>query len=109
MFQIPITNIPNQEFSINLDGSIYDISIYSTGDATIPGTEIMVMDIIRDNNIILTGARCVSGFPVIPYQYLENGNFIFSTMNDEYPDWNQFGITQFLYFATQSELEALGD
>jgi len=51
--------------------------------------------------------RAVSGFPLIPYSYLQNGNFTFITSNNEYPDWRQFGITQYLIYASKSELEEI--
>jgi len=107
MIQIPITNIPNQSFSINLDGNQYDIRIHACGDNIVPGSMVMAVDIVRNNVAIVTGMRAVPGFPLIPAKYLENGNFIFSTQNDDYPDWNQFGITQYLIFASESELQTL--
>jgi hypothetical protein len=106
MIQIPIANIPNQSFSINLDESQYDIRIHATSDRGIPGNEIMAVTIIRDSVIIVSGMRAVSDYPIIPYAYLEDGNFFITTMNDEYPDWRQFGNTQYLIFASQAELIA---
>lgn len=107
MIQVPITNVPNQSLSINLDMSQYDIRIHATDDNGEPGTEIMAVDITRDSVPIVTGTRAVPGYPIISSAYLENGNFIFVTLADDYPDWNQFGITQFLIFASQAELDLL--
>jgi hypothetical protein len=106
MIQIPITNIANQSFSINLSDSQYDIRIHATSDRGIPGNEIMAVSIIRDGILIVQGMRALSDFPIIPSAYLEDGNFIITTMADEYPDWHQFGITQYLIFASQAELDA---
>ena|SRR5271165_389549 len=107
MIQVPLANIANQSLSIQLDTNNYVFNLYA-GEDNIDGTSgITSMDVIRDNTVILTGMRVVCGTPVIPYLYLENGNFIFITMNDEYPDWRLFGITQFLVFASASELEAI--
>lgn len=100
MLEIPITNLPNQSFSIQLDNQFYDISIYLTNN-------VMSLDLIRANEIIVTGARMVAGTPLINYFYLENGNFVLLTANEEYPDYTQFGITQFLVFASEAELEAI--
>lgn len=107
MQQIPITNIPNQSFSISLDNNQYDIRIHSAHDDNEPGTGIVTFDITINNAIILTGIRAVAGFPIIPSAYLENGNFIVVTMNDDYPDWRQFGLTQALIYASQAELNAI--
>lgn len=100
MIQVPLQAIPNQSLSIQLDGSNYDIRIESVND-------VMAMDIIRDNVAIVTGQRLIAGYPIIPYRYLEKGNFILETMNDQYPDYTQFGITQSLIFAIQAELGAI--
>ena len=109
MIQIPIAAVPNQTLSITLDTNNYDISLYTTnrsnGDITLTG--VMGMTIVRNNVPVITGQRVVSGYPVIPYRYLENGNFIFTTLNDDYPDYTQFGITQFLIYASAAELAAL--
>lgn len=107
MIQIPITNIPNQSLSIQLDGNQYDINIQSCQNDTVPSDGIMAFDIIRNGVAIITGTRAVAGFPLIPAKYLENGNFIVVTANDDLPDWHEFGISQYLIFASESELETL--
>lgn len=106
MIQIPIVNIPNQSLSINLDGNQYDIRITGCSDQS-KGSGIVAFDIVRNGTIVITGARAVAGYPIIASKYLEDGNFLVETMNDEYPDWRQFGITQILIFASQSELETI--
>ena len=107
MIQVPIANIPNQSFSINLSGNTYDINIHACRDNDLPGTGIVAFDVTINNAVIVTGIRALPDFPIIPSQYLENGNFIVQTMNDEYPDWRQFGITQFLIFASEAELQTI--
>lgn len=116
MIKIPLTNIPNQSLNIVLDGNNYVIRIHACGDSTISasvaslrtlGNGILAVDIIRNDVVIVTGMRAVSGTPLIPYTYLEDGNFIFITQNDQYPNWRLLGINQFLLFASQAELDAL--
>ena len=110
MQQVKLQAIPNQSFSIRLDDSIYDIRIHALNIVTVDGLAIppiMVMDINRDNETILQGQRLVPGYPVIPYRYKEDGNFVFITDDDNYPDYNEFGLTQFLIFATSAELAEL--
>ena len=107
MIQIPITNIPNQSLSVMLNGDQYDIRIHSCRDNAEFGTGVVVFTIVRNNVTIVSGVRAVAGFPLIPSTYLENGNFTVITENDEYPDWRQFGITQFLIYASPMELEAI--
>lgn len=100
MLEIPLSAIPNQSLSIRLDNFQYNLRIYFLGT-------VMAMDITRDGNVILTGQRLVPSYLVIPYEYLEAGNFAFVTDDDDYPDYTKFGITQFLYYLSESELAAL--
>ena len=100
MLQIPLSIIPNQTLSVVLDGKQYDLAFYLTEN-------IMAVDMARDGEVILTGQRIVAGFPIIPYRYLESGNFILDTANDELPDYRQFGVTQFLIYASIAELASL--
>lgn len=110
MIQIPIVNVPNQSLTIQLDGNLYDIAIHATQDNLDLTTGIMAVDITINNNLIINGVRAVSGFPLIPYEYLiVDGNITFVTQDDEYPDWRQFGITQYLIYASNDELEQIAN
>lgn len=100
MKQIAIEAIPNQSLSINLDDGLYNITLKSTNGC-------MSADIVRDGETILSGERIAAGTPLIPYRYLESGNFMLLTDDDDLPDYTKFGITQTLIYATQAELEAL--
>jgi hypothetical protein len=104
MIQIPILNIPNQTLSVQLDNNQWDIVIYATQDNPDGTTGIMAVDVSINNVVIVSGSRAVSGFPIIGYDYLVNGNIIFTTLNNSYPDWRQFGITQYLIYASDLEM-----
>ncbi len=67
----------------------------------------MFVDIIRNGSPVVLGMRAVAGTFLIPYKYLESGNFIIITANEEYPDYLQFGISQYMVYFSQAELEAL--
>lgn len=100
MIFVPISAIPNQSFSITLDGNQYDLALYLT-------TNIMAMDVIRNNVPIVMGIRLVPYVGIIPYKYLEDGNFFFNTENGDYPSYDQFGVTQQLYYLSQAEIDAI--
>jgi hypothetical protein len=100
MVEIELAPIPNQSFSIRLDDSQYDIAIRETNGC-------MSASITRDNIEIVSNTRIVAGFPIIPYRYLENGNFVITTLNEELPYYTEFGNTQFLIYASQVELMSL--
>ena len=100
MLNIPLQTIPNQSFSLQLDGNTYDLRIHDEGN-------IMAVSVNINNVEIVTGFRAVPGALVLPYEYLENGNFLITTMDDEYPDWRRFAIDQFLIYASEAELRAI--
>lgn len=109
MIQIPLQAIPNQSLSIQLDNNQWDILIRATQDNPDGSTGIMAIDITINNVVIVTGQRAVCGFPIIAYQYLVNGNLAFVTSNNEYPDWRQFGISQYLIYVSNDELEEIAN
>lgn len=100
MITVTLDSIPNQSFSIRLDNKLYNITIKQSND-------IMIATIIRDGILLLSGIRIVAGTPLIPYQYLESGNFMLLTTNGDLPDYTQFQITQFLVYASRVELEVI--
>ena len=100
MFEIDLSPIPRQSFSIRLEEDNYDIRIYLCNN-------IMAIDLVRNNEVLFTGMRLTAGYQIIPYEYLEKGNFVIITANDEYPDYTHFGIDQFLIYLTAAELAAL--
>lgn len=67
----------------------------------------MSLDLIRDNVTVMQGSRMLPDAPLIPYEYLENGNFVMLCDDEEYPNYSSFGNTQTLVYVTTAELEAL--
>jgi hypothetical protein len=100
MQRIPLAAIPNQSFSVNLGSRAYNFTIKTT-------VNVMSVDITRDNIILELGARIVAGTPLLPYRYQEDGNFVITTANEEYPFYTFFGVTQFLIYASAAELAAI--
>ena len=98
---IPLAAIPNQSLSVVIDTVRYDIAVRQC-------SVVMEIDIARNSVPLVSGMRCNAGTLLLPFLSLENGygNFAFSTEDDNYPDWQQFGITQFLIFITNDELVA---
>lgn len=45
--------------------------------------------------------------PLLPYRYLESGNFVMICDDELYPDYRLFNDTQTLVYVTTAELEAL--
>lgn len=101
MLEIPLQPVPNQTFSIQLDNNTHDITIRAckTGQA-----QIMVFDIAINNVMVVQGQRAITDFPIIPYVYKYNGNFILITEDDDLPDWSKFQISQYLIYASNDEI-----
>lgn len=97
---IPIQPLPNQEFTVSLDGNTWDITLKTTNGVT-------VVTLVLNGNTLIENAIAAAGAMIIQYQYLENGNFFFVTQNYELPDYTQFGTTQSLIYASASELAAI--
>lgn len=104
---IPLQSIPNQELSIKLNGNNYSITIKNINNTDDAENNLMAVSISRNNELLISGFRLVSGFTVIPYRYLEDGNFAFSTPDQNYPDYTRFGVTQFMFYADPEELESI--
>ena len=72
MMTIPIKQLPNQSFSIVLDSNQWTFLLKTVGDVTVASLSL--------NNVkILDSSRAVAGQFIIPYEYLESGNFFFVT------------------------------
>ena len=99
MKKIPISAVPNQSFSVQIDQDFYQITIETTNGC-------LCLDITRNNVVLITGVRAVAGALVLPYRYMENGNFVFTTLNQEAPDYTKFNVSQSLIFITATELAA---
>lgn len=97
---IPLQPIPNQSLSVVLDGSSYDIRLNAL-------TDTMAVTIARDNVTLLSGLRVVSQVPLIPYLYLEQGNFIFTVDDSDIPFYTDFGVTQTLLYFSSEELRVI--
>jgi hypothetical protein len=96
---IKLEPVPNQSISVTLEGVRYDIEIKDMGS-------VMAASITIDGEPVITGARCLVGVPLLPYKYMEQGNFIFVTDNNDFPDWRRFGDTQNLIYINKGVTNA---
>lgn len=101
MLQIPLDRVASQNVVMYLNGDRYSITLKESHSGSV------LCSITRNDDVLVSNFVCVFGTPVVPYDYLESGNFIFLTTNDDYPDWRQFGTQHFLFYATPEEIEGL--
>lgn len=97
---VPLSPVPNQSFTVTLDGSRWGMRLTT-------GTGTTSVDVTRDGSALLMGARALAGEPLIPYAYLQTGNFIFVVNGGELPDYRAFGISQFLIYLSADEIAEL--
>lgn len=97
---IKIESIPSQQFTVPLGGNNYDIKIYS-----IDGH--VSYDLSINAEQIVQGFKLVNDILLLPYVHQEvNGNLLLSLPEDEIPAYENFGLSQFLYYLTQDETES---
>ena len=94
---VPIQSVPNQSFLCTLDQNFFDITIKTTNGITAVSLTVNGVDVID-------GIRAVAGSLIIPYQYLEAGNLMFLTADEDLPIYTQFNVTQTLVYFTAAEL-----
>lgn len=100
MRTIPLAAVANQILSVRLDDQRLVLRLKAAEG-------VMVADLDRDGERVISGVRVLAGEPIIPYRYLESGNFMLLTIDDELPDWRQFATTQRLVYLTAAEVDAL--
>lgn len=98
-FRLPLQAIANQSLSALLDERTYRLTFKATRG-------VMSVTISIDDTTIIDGDRFFADSPLIPYEYLEGGggNFIFTTELQEIPAFDQFDVTQFLFYVTAAEV-----
>ncbi len=102
MINIPLQALANQSFTFSADNFRYEVTIKEASG-------LMAVTVSIDDVAVISGQRALAGVPLIPYRYLEQGNFIFITEDDENPYYTNFGSSNSLVYASPSELRALRD
>lgn len=97
MRNIPLATIANQTLSIRLDDQRLVLRLKEASG-------VMVADLDRDGVRVLSAVRVLAGEPITPYAYLESGNFMLLTLNDELPDWRKFNLSQNLVYLSPGEV-----
>lgn len=100
MIDIPLQPVANQSFSVLLDGARYVLTFKEANG-------VMCADVVRDEVTLITGVRVTAMTPLLPYDYMQRGNFVLLTENDDLPYYTQFGLTQSLVYVSDAEIAAL--
>lgn len=100
MLEIALAAVANQQFSVQIDATRYDITLQEANGC-------MAATIVRDSVTLVSAFRVVAGEPLIPYAYLTDGNFAIVTDGDALPYWTEFGTTQYMLYVTADEAASL--
>lgn len=99
MRNIPVQATPNQTFTATIEGARFEITLKASRG-------VMVADVSVDGVVRLRGTRVLAGEAIIPYRYLEDGNFYILTDGEQLPGWAEFGVSQQLVYLTPDEMAA---
>ena len=97
---VPLASVPNQAITVTLDGTRWSLAFKDCAGVT-------CVDVARDSVPILSAVRALAGEPVIPYRYLQTGNFLFLTSDDQLPEYALFGVSQVLVYLSAAEIAAV--
>ena len=100
MIIVPLQPIPAQTLTIVLDDVQWGITLRSVQGG------VLAADFDRGGVRVVSGVRCLSSVVLIPWRSIEagGGNFVFDTPAFAFPDWQHFGDTHTLYYASAAEL-----
>lgn len=98
MQELSLLAVANQSLTVDLDSGQFTLTIKEAGGG------VMVADVVLDGVTLIAGTRILAGEPILPYGYLQAGNFVMSTIGGALPYWDQFGSTQALYYLTDDEM-----
>lgn len=98
---IQLQKLPNQVFNVTLNDELYRIAIRTIQDLTF-------ISVWKNDEPLFYNQICTPNAFVNPYNYVSsNGKLYFQCLDNEYPNYKQFGNTQQLYFLTPEEVSAL--
>lgn len=97
---VPLQPIASQSFTVTIGGNRWALRIIETQG-------VMCADVSLNSVPLVSAMRVLAGEPIIPYAYLELGNFVVVTLAEELPAYSGFGVSQFLVYLSAEELRAI--
>ena len=105
VYSIDLQPLPNQQFSLTINNINMTVDLKTAGDNI---NQIMLFALQVNGEYVCPFVPIFANQKLLPYKHMASeagGNFFFETDGDEYPNWNNFGSSCYLYFITQDELE----
>lgn len=104
IYEIELNNeYANQEFDVNIPDLTINIHVLlQTTD-----NNTLLMSVFKNNEQIGNPFMCFPNRYIVPFEYMQNilgGNFIFETISNNYPNFENFSDSCKLYFVTLDEI-----
>jgi hypothetical protein len=92
--------LPNQRFSFKTDNGTVDIELRTIDNMTL-------MSISSNGTNIINSIKVAPNVPLIGYKYIQEqyGDFIFTTVDNEYPYFLNFNNANKLYWLSYEEVQ----
>lgn len=95
---IPLSNIPNQTFTVILNNSLYRIALRTIQEFTF-------VSVWTNDEVLFYNQLCTPNNYINPYNYLSaNGKFYFRCLDNNYPNYKNFNGSQQLLFLSPEEV-----
>lgn len=97
---VPLAAVPNQSFTVTLNETRWSLRLTA-------GRGVAICDVSKSGELLLSGSRVLAGEPLIPYAYLQAGNFLFVVNGGDLPDYQKFNVSQFLVYLSDDEINSI--
>lgn len=104
IYSIDLQPLPNQQFTLTVNNINMTVDLKVAGDND---NQIMLFALQINDQYVCSYVPIFAKQGCLPYKYMVSeagGNFFFETDQDEYPNWQNFGTSCYLYFITEDEL-----
>lgn len=102
MIDVSLQQLPNQEFSIALENSRYVIRVIQTNT-------MAAITITKDDVVLIENQRLLPNDFILRDNLVDadSGNFFMLVQDESIPNYQAFGVTQFLTYIDSDELVTL--
>lgn len=92
--------LPNQKFNFKTDTATVEITL-----KTVDG--IILMSVLSNGNNVISNIKVAPNVLILCYDYLQQqyGDFIFTTTNNEYPNYQNFNNSNKFYWLNYEEIK----
>ena len=96
---VQLEQIPNQSFLLLVEEDLYIITLRTISTET-------YVTLLRNGEKLVDSIKAMPNQNILlyNYQFNEHGNFVFTSLDDEYPLFSNFGVSTFFQYVTKQEV-----